>query len=244
MVGKSGSKRVVAVVAHPDDEVLGCGGVLANHIDRGDSVAIIFLSSGVGARQTPTPDIADGASESTADVSAEVAARQQSARDAAACLGRAQLHFLDLPDNRFDQLPLLEVIQQFEALLLSLNPNIVYTHFSADLNRDHRITNQATLTILRPMPSSELEAIYTFEVLSSTHWQSQQSPPFVPNVFVDIESTLAKKLDALRAYGTEMREAPHARSCEAIEALAYYRGHTVGLVAAEAFMLERTIIRA
>jgi LmbE family N-acetylglucosaminyl deacetylase len=109
------------------------------------------------------------------------------------------------------------------------------------LNVDHRITHQAVLTACRPMPSCTVQAIYAFEVMSSTDWATPTAQPFIPNHYVDISAQLNIKLDALKAYQLEMRDAPHSRSTEHLSALARHRGYSVGMVAAEAFMTIRTL---
>jgi LmbE family N-acetylglucosaminyl deacetylase len=65
---------------------------------------------------------------------------------------------------------------------------------------------------------------------------------FNPNWFVDISQTLHLKLQALQAYEDELRPFPHPRSIKAVEALAQWRGATVGVGAAEGFILGRKLI--
>ena len=223
--------KVLCIAAHPDDEVLGCGGTLARHAAAGDEIYVLVLADGVSARGF----IDDGGVE-----------RRWDAANAAITL-LAPAHKLTglllpaLPDNQFDTVPLLGVARGIEATLQHFPADIVYTHHGGDLNVDHRITHQAVMTACRPMPGSSVKAIYAFEVPSSTEWASEAEPAFRPNHFVDITATLDKKLAALEAYGEEMRPFPHARSFEAVRALAAWRGASVGLRAAEAFMTLRRI---
>jgi LmbE family N-acetylglucosaminyl deacetylase len=214
------------VVAHTDDEALGCGGTIARHAAEGDSVFAVFMADGVTSRAQADQN--------------DLASRNCAAENARKILGIRENFYLALPDNRLDSLPLIEVIQHLEPIISKLKPSIIYTHHHGDLNVDHRITHQAVLTACRPMPGSSVQAIYAFEVMSSTEWATPIADPFVPNHYVDISDQLGTKLEALKAYEMEMRETPHSRSVEHLVHLARHRGYTVGVTAAEAFVTVRT----
>lgn len=219
--------RVLVSVAHPDDEVLGAGGTIARHAVAGDDVHIVFLTDGVGSRGV---DVAAAQRRATA------------AREAAKILGAKEPTFFDFPDNRLDDVNLLDVVKALESVIFELRPTIVYTHCSGDLNIDHQICHRAVLTACRPVANASVRRIYTMEIASSTEWGSPSaSERFVPTRFVDISQTAAIKRQALEAYAEEMREFPHSRSLEAIEALARWRGASAGLHAAEAFGIVRDI---
>ncbi len=222
------SRVVLVIAAHPDDEVLGAGGALARHSANGDEVHVTFLADGVGARRSTSE--------------AELDARKASAMAAAEILGLRKPRFLDLPDNRLDAIPLLDIIQNIERRIEEVRPKIVYTHHGGDLNVDHRIAHQATLTACRPTPESSIDAIYAFETPSSTEWSSEDmGSSFRPDRFVHIDLDL--KLRALSSYSQELVDYPHPRSPEAITALARWRGACVGVPAAEAFIVVREIVR-
>ena len=223
------SKNVLAIVAHPDDEVLGAGGTLARHAAKGDAVHILFLADGVGAR---------GNDKAAAE------RRVKAARLAASALGAREPEFLGLPDNRLDGLDLLDIVQPIENAIRKIAPETIYTHHAADLNVDHGLCHRAVLTACRPLPGSPVRRIYAMEVASSTEWSSPNlGNAFMPTHFVDISDTLQAKRRALEAYGEEMRSFPHPRSYEAVDALAAWRGASAGLRAAEAFMVVREIKR-
>lgn len=222
------TRTILAIVAHSDDEALGCGGTLARHVAEGDRVLAIFLTDGVGARFSGKHKDAD---------------ERESARSkAASVLGIQTAAQFDFPDNRMDSVALLDIVQEIEGVAATLNPDTIYTHHSGDLNVDHRICNQAVLTAFRPIPGEAVKAIYGFEVNSSTEWQFGGTDPFRPQRFVDISQTLDTKMAALHAYETEMRDSPHARSYDAVRALAGWRGASVGLRAAEGFSVLREIV--
>ena len=221
---------VLVVAAHPDDEVLGCGGAIAKHAQRGEDVAVCFLSDGVTSR------------ESEADHAPELHRRRAAALEAAGILGVSEVRFGDLPDNRMDSLDLLTIAREVEAHIREFGPATVYTHFAGDLNVDHRLTHEAVMTACRPQPTSGVVTVLQFETTSSTEWRAPSASfAFQPDWFVDIDATLDTKLEALDAYAEELRAWPHARSREALEHLARWRGATIGRAAAEAFVLARHI---
>ena len=220
--------KILIVAAHPDDEVLGCGGTIARHVASGDAVTVMFMTDGVSSR-------GEGSTN-------EVDDRHCAAMQAMQSLGVSDIRQLNFPDNQMDSVSLLEVTQAIEAVILDIHPRIVYTHFAHDLNVDHRVTHSAVMTACRPQSCSSVKTILSFEVLSSTEWNSPSQPSFVPQYIVDISEYWELKLTALKCYSAEIREFPHSRSYETVEALAALRGATHGVGKAEAFYVERIII--
>lgn len=221
------SRSILVVAAHPDDEVLGCGGTIARHIADGDTVQVVFMTDGIGSRTS---------------VDSRETQRRNNARDVAQRrLGVQAWHTFDFPDNQMDSIPLLNVVKSLESLIHSIRPTRIYTHHHGDLNVDHRITQKAVLTACRPIPENSVKQILCFEVMSSTDWSSPRASHFAPHLYVDITAYMTTKLDALAAYDLEMRPMPHSRNRDHIKALATHRGHSVGLKAAEAFEVIRMI---
>lgn len=210
--------RVLLVAAHSDDEVLGCGGTLCRHQKNGDEVHFIFLTNGVGSRGSD-----DGASK-RAKASLKVAER----------LAINSTEQFDFPDNRLDTVPILEIAKIIESKAKLVMPDIIYTHHAGDLNVDHRICSEAVSIAFRSIPGSSFLKIFGFEVQSSTEWSPRLN--FNPNHFVNIAAYLEEKKRLLALYEEEIREFPHPRSLEAIEALAKWRGSISGFKAAEAFV--------
>ena len=223
-------ETVLVCVAHPDDEVLGCGGTIARHTANGDVVHLLFVCDGVTARQGATGD------------AHAVGNRREASARAAKILGAQPPEFLNYPDQELDAIPRLKVTQSVESVARRIKPSIVYTHFSNDLNSDHRRISEVAMTAFRPYPGQSVCAVYSFEIPSSTEWGFLSREPFQPSRFVDISATLARKIEALRAYDAEMRAFPHARSYKSVEALALWRGASVGLHAAEAFSVLREVV--
>jgi LmbE family N-acetylglucosaminyl deacetylase len=220
--------NVLVVAAHPDDEILGGGATFARLAREGHSVHLAVLGEGLTSRgDAPSADLEALHSAQTA---------------AAFAIGAGGHSQHGLPDNRFDSVALLDVVQIVEKLVEHHSPEVVYTHHAGDLNIDHRVTAQAVLTATRPMEGCGVRELLSFEVPSSTEWTlGQIEPVFTPNVFVDVSATLEAKFEALECYASEMRPYPHPRSREAIEAIAKRWGSVAGCHAAEAFQLIRSV---
>ncbi len=170
--------------------------------------------------------------------------RYEASLRAAKILGMEWIDGGNFLDNAMDSIPLLAVVRVIEEIKNQIKPTIVYTHSAADLNVDHRIVSQATLTAFRPQPDESWNEIRLFEVPSATDYGHEDiTAMFVPNLLISIEDTWDAKLEALKQYSTEIREFPHSRSYEAIKSLAQYRGYQVGLEMVEAFQLIRKIER-
>ena len=224
------NNTVLVVAAHPDDEVLGCGGTILRHANNGDKVFILFLADGETSRINNKNDELSNLDRIHAGVTAS------------ASLGAERPQFVNLPDNRMDTIPFLDIVQEIEKVMERISPTVIYTHHMGDINIDHQITHKAVMTAARPQPNCTVREIYSFEVLSSTEWSSPSSESvFIPNRFVNISTTLDRKIIALKAYEVEMREFPHPRSVKSVLNLAQHRGAQVGMNAAEAFKIERIL---
>ncbi len=223
---------VLVVAAHPDDEVLGCGGTISRMANAGADIYITILGEGITSRY---PDPRDAKPS-------ELKALRDDSRKAGALLGAKEVFHHDFPDNRFDTVNLLDLVKVVESHIIELKPQIIYTHCQADLNIDHILTHRAVITATRPTDQQPVKEIFTFEVPSSTDWSfGQFEPGFRPNTFVDISETLATKLHAIQVYESEIETFPHPRSPKAIQACAHRWGSISGLKAAEAFQLVRKI---
>lgn len=218
--------RVLVIGCHPDDETLGAGGTIIRHVQEGDDVSVCILTDGVGARHDRRE------------------LQKECAEKACAILGVHDVSFCDLPDQRLDSMPLLEVIRPIEQIVNRFFPSVVYTHFGGDVNQDHRAAFQATTVACRSLKASSVERLLCYETASSTEW----APPFpdssfAPNVYVDIEDVLDQKIEAMTAYAhthmSEVKPYPHPRSYQAIAVHAHSRGVAAGMNAAEAFALVR-----
>ena len=219
--------RILVVAAHPDDEVLGCGGLIAT-LAKKDRIVSVLIMTG------PTTSRAPGLSLSSSPTELERATQ---------VLGVSDCSILGWPDNRLDTVPLLDLVKQVESKADEFKPDTVLVHDQTDLNIDHQIANRAALTAFRPQPESSVRLILGYETLSSTEWQDQDQGYFRPNYYLNIEKELKTKLSAFRHYKSEHRTYPHPRSPEGIEILAKKRGLECGVKVAEAFRVIRCIVR-
>lgn len=218
---------ILVVAAHPDDEALGCAGTIAKHIAEGDTVSIIFMTNGVSSRN-----------DSDENNKKE---RSSAMEKAMLTLGVNHFQYFDFPDNKMDSAPLLKIVKVIEAVIEQYKPSVIYSHFAHDLNIDHQLTHQAVMTACRPIKGSSVKKILSFEVLSSTEWQSTAHPNFKAQYIVDITQYWQKKKLVLDCYHEELRDFPHSRSIRCIEALATLRGASHGFEKAEAFQVERIL---
>ena len=223
------NQTILVVAAHPDDEILGCGGTMAKLAALGCKVHVVFLADGETSRTGLT----------SAEHAVLIDARRQQAAHAMLEIGCSSWTFHDYPDNCLDTVPLLELAKTVEKQVKELRPKKVFTHFPGDLNIDHQIVSRAVLTACRPIKGHSVGEILYFEVPSSTEWNP--GADFTPNCYVNIEGYLDIKIKAMRLYQDELRDFPHPRSDEAIRALASYRGASSGLLAAEGFVIARKI---
>lgn len=187
----SSGQCVLVIAAHPDDEVIGCGGTIARLAQEGCDVYIAILGEGITSRYQQREQ---------AD-QAFVDALHGRSHQVAEWLGARDLFLYNLPDNRFDTVPLLDVIKIVEELVERLGLRVVYTQHGGDLNIDHLIVHRAVLTATRPVANHCVKELYAFEVPSSTEWAfGQFQPLFYPNVFVDISVTVETKIQAMALY--------------------------------------------
>jgi LmbE family N-acetylglucosaminyl deacetylase len=221
------------IAAHPDDELLGCGATASRLAAEGNDLHIAILGEGISSRYPRREDTDKGL----------IKELRGKAEKVGKLLGARELFFFDLPDNRFDTIPLLDVVKKTEDLISKIKPEIIFTHAASDLNIDHEITHRAVLTATRPLKGpAAVREIYAFEIPSSTEWAFNQFGHFKPQVFFDVKDTIEIKIKALGIYESEVREFPHPRSAEAVRAIARRWGSTAGLEYAEVFETVRRIL--
>lgn len=225
---------ILIVVAHPDDEVLGCGGTVTQLAAEGHAVHCLFMGQGKSSRYN---------NEESLQLKKEKENLRKEALAVKDILDIKELYFEDFPDQEYDTVPFLNLVKAVVKYKNKLKPNIIFTHHRGDLNLDHRLILEAVLTACRPLAEEAVKTIYSFEIPASTDWPYYRSENmFSPNVFINIGSGWEKKIKALEAYKTEGRDFPHPRSIKAMEIRANYWGLTVGLNSkVEAFELLRDL---
>jgi len=217
------TNKVLVIAAHPDDELLGCGGTVALHVNNGDRVKALIMCEGESLR---------GIVQSNENMS--------HCDQAAKVLGVEEVIKVGLSDQKLDTLTLTEVITPIEKVVAEFQPNIVYCQYGGDVNRDHELLFKAVLVATRPTVES-IEEVLAFDTASSTEWAYPRS--FVPDTYVDISSTIETKLEAMACYETELRDYPHPRSLKALKYKAHGWGNQSCLDLAEVFMSIRRVYR-
>lgn len=229
------NKRVLVVVAHPDDEILGLGATMKRLISEENIITrVVILGEGVTSR------------DNSRDVNKrknDLIAHQNDISLASEFIGYHEVKIFNFPDNRFDSVPLLDIIKIIEKEKNDFNPDVIFTHHGGDVNIDHQRTFEAVITCTRPMSDENVKSIITFETPSGTEWRASSDPKhFIPNLFFSFsESCLNSKISAMECYQFEKREYPHPRSPKALKVRAKYWGITVGKEFAEPFCLIRSV---
>lgn len=215
---------------HADDEILGCGGSIAKHIRQGDDVYVaVMTNASEGAPELFTPDF--------------IADLRDECKGAHRQMGVKETYFEEFPAPQLDQYPQYKIASAINKLIAKVQPSYLYIPHKGDLHLDHCAIHNAALVAARPFPGQVVKHIFAYETLSETEWgHPAPEMAFVPNKFVDVSgSDMAAKLVAMSFFASQLREFPHPRSLQAIEALAAFRGATIGVESAEAFMVIRTI---
>jgi len=224
------TNKLLVVCAHPDDEVLGCGGTVAKLVKEGYEAHVLILGEGITSRDE---------TRIRGKRKNNIQELKRQALKANKIIGVKNIVTCDYPDNRFDRVDLLDIVKTIEKVKNKVKPHIVFTHYGRDLNIDHRMVYQAVLTATRPSCKESVKGIYSFEIVSSTEWNYPLS--FSPDMFFDISETLDVKLNALKEYHREITYDGSLRSLKGIELSAQYWGASVGLKYAEAFKVVRII---
>ena len=229
------NKKILLIVAHPDDEVLGPGGTIYRLIHEFDcSVRAIILGEGITSRS----EFRD-----TEKWKSQLEIHRSNIETARKLIGYESVGIYDFPDNRFDTVALLDLIKVIEKEKNKFDPEVIFTHHGGDVNIDHQRTFEAVITAFRPIQEEKVRMIITFETMSGTEWRASSDPKhFIPNLFIEInEQALETKCKAMEAYEFEKRKYPHPRSSKALKVRAQMWGVSNGINYAEAFQIIRII---
>ena len=219
-------RTALVIAPHPDDEVLGAGGTIAKLAAQGAEVHVAIVTRGEPPRFS---------AEFVENVRQECASAHR-------LLGVTRTHFLDFPAAELDRVPHAELNQRIGSLVSEIAPDTLFVPFVGDIHLDHQLVFTSALVASRPRHGNVPVRILAYETLSETNWWAPGiTPPFVPNIFIDIADTLGAKLDAFAEFKSQVKAAPDERSPEVIRALALVRGAAVYRTAAEAFMLVRQV---
>jgi len=220
------NKNILILAPHPDDEVLGCGATIKKLSDEGNQVFVLVASRGSKRLYDQT----------------KVEVVRSEALEAHILLGVTKTFFLDFPAPELDTVPLADISREISKVLSEYKINVLYLPHRGDIHNDHRVVFNAGLVAARPVGGCSVAEIYAYETLSETEWAAPfADDAFIPTCFVNVEEILTAKMEAMKCFKSQLREFPNPRSLETIEALAKFRGATVGFKAAEAFMVIRQI---
>lgn len=220
-------RKLLIIAPHPDDELLGCGGSIIKNIAGKNKVDVCFCCKGMPPLFSP-----------------ELV--QETRKDCLEChrmIGINRTYFLDFPSVALEQVPRYQLNGRILDVIQESRPDEVYIPHFGDMQKDHQIVAEASMVALRPKYGHPVKRILVYETLSETGWNIPNvQNEFIPNVFTDISEFLEAKLEALAMYKTEISDFPDARSLEACQYLAKYRGALMHVKAAEAFMLVRELL--
>ncbi|MCK5078346.1 MAG: PIG-L family deacetylase [Bacteroidales bacterium] len=219
-------KNILVIAPHPDDEVLGCGGIMKKYAEAGDQVYVLVMTRGTAKFYSD---------ERIENVRKE-------ARNAHHILGVKETIFLDFPAPELDTVSISGISKAIAEVINKFNIQIVFLPHRGDIHHDHTIVFNAGLVASRPVEQYSVKEIYCYETLSETEWAAPfGDDAFIPNHFVNVTDQFEVKLKAMECFKSQIRPFPNPRSLEAIEALAKFRGATVGFERAEAFLQIRRI---
>lgn len=222
-------RKIMVIAPHPDDEIIGCGASIAKHISNGDMVVIVIATNAFyGAPDLFNKD--------------RIKLVREEALNSHKYLGVKDTIFLDFPAPALNAFPEFKISIQLANLFSQYEPNILYIPHPGDIHQDHKAIYRSALVAARPQSNNSIRNIYCYETLSETEWTPYQEKPFVPNHFINVSDFFEKKIEAFKFFNSQIKDYPHPRSVEAFEALAKFRGATVGCLRAEAFIVERQIL--
>lgn len=218
--------RVLVFAPHPDDEVIGVGGTIAKRAMAGNEVYVCIVTKGCQPLFNEV-FVEQGRNE---------------CRKADKLLGVTDTFFLDFPAVLLETVPRYELNGKIFDTIQKVKPDEVYIPHRGDMQIDHQMVVDAAMVGLRPKYENVIKRIYAYETLSETGWNIPNAVnEFIPTVYENISDTIDRKLEAMKIFQSQLANFPNARSIDAIEALAKFRGATINVNRAEAFTLIREI---
>jgi len=219
--------KILSISVHPDDETLGCGGTLIKHKNCGDDIFWLILTD---------------ASEKLGYSQEFVTKRQKQIKAVSQKYQFSKTYSLSLPTTKLHQVDFSEIITKISSVIQEIQPEVIYTVNRSDIHTDHQVAAKAVMSSTKSFRNHFIKRILMYECISET----EISPPlpeniFIPQVYSDISGFLEKKIEIMKIYESELQESPLPRSVENMKALARFRGSTVSVEYAEAFMLCREV---
>lgn len=220
------TKKILIIAPHPDDEVLGCGAYIGKCARAGHHPYVLIITRG-----TPKYYSED-----------RIVNVRKEALEAHNILGVKETRFLEYHAPELDQTPISDIANDIVAIIRELKIDTLFLPHRGDIHNDHSIVFKAGLVAARPVGQYSVKDIYCYETLSETEWAAPfGDDAFIPTFFTNVEDTFPLKLEAMKCFKSQLRDFPNPRSLENLTALAKFRGATVGVSLAEAFMHIRSI---
>jgi len=220
------NKNILVIAPHPDDEVLGCGGIIKRFSSEGDKIYVLIATRG-------KPEMYS--EERILNVRKE-------AMEAHRILGVSETRFLNFPAPDLDLISLAEISEAISSVITEFEIDTLFMPHRGDIHGDHKAVFDAGLVASRPVNKYMVKRVYSYETLSETEWAAPFSnETFIPTLFINISDFFSYKIEAMKCYKSQLREFPNPRSVKSIEALANLRGGTIGVYYAEAFFAIRVI---
>jgi len=217
------SENVLVVATHPDDETLGCGGVLLKHKNHGDKIYWLIMTN-IHVENGWADEVVSQSQNEIAQVSK--------------IYGFEKVVQLDFSTTMLDTVPYRDIVGKVSDIIQDIKPSVVYLPNQSDIHTDHKVTFNAAISCCKSFRSPFIKRVLMYECLSETEFApALPGNAFLPNVFVDVSAHWQKKLGIFKIYGSEQMPSPLPRSLDAIEALSRFRGSSIGVEFAEAFML-------
>ena len=221
--------KILIIAPHADDEILGCGGTIARLCKEGKEVYILIMTNGsIGAPELFSAEF--------------MVSLRKEAIAAHKLLGVKETFFAEFPAPALNAFPECKLSTEISKVISNLSPDTVFIPHPGDMHQDHKAVYRSALVSMRPQSVHKVRQILIYETLSETNWGPMNEKPFVPNCFIDVSEHFDKKIESFTCFKSQLKQFPHTRSLEAIEALAKYRGATIGVARAEAFFVERLLI--
>lgn len=218
--------RILVIAPHPDDETLGCGGIISRYCDEGAETFVCVVSN------HDEPIYTARHRETT----------KREAREAHSLMGVKETIFLDYAAVTLKDLPVYELNGAINKVVRDISPDAVYIPHAGDVHIDHQLVAQASMVAVRPLSGCTVKEVFAYETLSETEWNAPRAEyAFMPNCFINITGFLEKKLQAMACFTSQVYDPPHPRSLHALESLAKLRGSTISVDAAEAFVMLRSV---
>jgi LmbE family N-acetylglucosaminyl deacetylase len=218
--------KILVIAPHPDDEVLGCGGTIKKLSFGNNTIWVLVVSRG-------KPELYSDD---------RIRNVRNEALNAHKILGVAETRFFDFPAPELDLISISELSSAISSVILEMQADTIFLPHGGDIHHDHKAVFNAGLVSARPVKNSPVKRIYCYETLSETEWAAPNSQDvFIPTYFVNVSDVFPFKIEAMKCFKTQLRDFPNTRSLKTIEALANFRGSTVGFTHAEAFMTVRII---